>query len=217
MECGSCWDGGCCCGDCWTICLCGCDDWWFGSVFGCGRCWCNNAWCWCEWPGCICCKCPYCCCCCCCDWEVPGWPYCEIGCGTQPFIIGWPESLVWLLAELPLLLLLLRFGKEAVFALFGLELLFEAWLGSSRDWKPWKPESLSSALWFRIDEIDETLGRALRSPSCAISMTTAASPAPLENKVKIQSYNILVDITISMIFCTSNFRCLLSGQSLHYQ
>lgn len=73
---------------------------------------------------------------------------------------------------LPLLLpllpfpLLLRFGKEAVLTLFGLELLLDAWLGSSRDWKPWKPESLSSALWFRIEDIEETLGLALRSPSC---------------------------------------------------
>lgn len=97
-----------------------------------------------------------------------------------------------LLALLPLLfplllfplLLPLRFGNEAVFTLFGLELLLDAWLGSSRDWKPWKPESLSSALWFRIEDMEETLGLALRSPSCCpppISITTAASPPPLKH------------------------------------
>lgn len=80
-----------------------------------------------------------------------------------------------------LLLLALRFGKEAVFILFGLELLLD-WLGSSLDWKPWKPESLSSALWFSIDDIDETLGRALWSPSAgpAISRGTGCSGALLK-------------------------------------
>lgn len=65
-----------------------------------------------------------------------------------------------------------------MFILFGLELLFDC-VGSSRDWKPWKPESLSSALWLRIEDIEETLGRALRSPSAGPASSIAIGSAAL--------------------------------------